>query len=229
MTAQQLPTKPPSRESRNLATLLAHHRIDLVLDVGANIGQYAERLRRADYGGRIVSFEPQSAAHGLLTAAAEDDPQWTVAPRMAVGDSDRPLTLNLSAESDMSSALAMTGEMADLLDSAAYTGTETVPQARLDALMAGFAGPEDRVLLKSDTQGYDRQVLDGTTGVLDRIQAIQLELSIVPVYVGEPSYREMIDHLEALGFSPALFIPGYFNRRTARLIAMDGVFVRNPA
>lgn len=219
-------SRPPSKESRNLAALLAHHRIDLVLDVGANTGQYAERLRRAGYGGRIVSFEPQSSAHGLLTVAAADDPGWAVAPRMAVGDSDRPLTLNLSAESDMSSALAMTDEMADLLDSAAYTGTETVPQARLDALLADFAESGDRLLLKSDTQGYDRQVLDGAAGVLDRIQAIQLELSIVPVYVGEPSYLEMIGHLDSLGFSPALFIPGYFNRRTARLIAMDGVFVR---
>lgn len=222
-------SKPPSKETRNLATLLAHQRIDLVLDVGANTGQYAERLRRAGYGGRIVSFEPQSSAHAALTLAAADDPEWIVAPRMAVGDGDQPLILNLSAESDMSSALPMTEEMADLLDSAAYTGTETVPQARLDVLLADFAGPGDRVLLKSDTQGYDRQVLDGAAGVLDRILAIQLELSIVPVYVGEPSYREMIDHVEALGFSPALFIPGYFNRRTARLIAMDGVFVRNPA
>lgn len=223
------PPRPPSKESRNLAALLTHHQIDLALDVGANTGQYAQRLRRAGYGGRIVSFEPQSAAHEALTLAAANDPGWTVAPPMAVGDSDRPLTLNLSAESDMSSALAMTDEMTDLLDSAAYTGTETVPQARLDAVLKQYAGPGDRVLLKSDTQGYDRQVLDGAAGVLDRIQAIQLELSIVPVYVGEPSYREMIDHLETLGFSPVLFIPGYFNRRTARLIAMDGVFVRNPA
>ena len=216
----------PSKESRNLAALLAHHRIGLVLDVGANTGQYAKRLRRAGYAGRIVSFEPQSTAHAVLARAAGDDPLWTAAPRLAVGDSDQPLVLNLSAESDMSSVLAMTDEMAALLDSAAYTGTETVPQARLDALFADLAGPRDRVLLKSDTQGYDRRVLDGASAVLDRIQAIQLELAIVPVYEGEPGYLEMIGHLDALGFAPALFIPGYFNRRTARLIAMDGVFVR---
>ena len=37
---------PPSKESRNLARLLEHHRIDLVLDVGGNSGQYGQRLRR---------------------------------------------------------------------------------------------------------------------------------------------------------------------------------------
>ena len=102
-----------------------------------------------------------------------------------------------------------------------------MPQARLDAVFADFARPDDRVLLKSDTQGYDRQVLDGAAGVLNRIHAIQLELSIVPVYVGEPSYRAMLDPLAGLGFAPALFIPGSFNRRTARLLAMDGVFVQS--
>ena len=219
-------TGAASKESRNLAAVLAHHRIDLVFDIGANTGQYARRLRRAGYAGRIVSFEPQSTVHAALAEAAAGDSGWTVAPRLAIGDSDRPVTLNISAESDMSSALPFTAEMAGLLDSAAYSGTETVPQARLDAVFGEFVRSGDRVLLKSDTQGYDRRVLDGAAGVLDRVVAIQLELSIVPVYVGEPSWREMIDHLQTLGFSPALFIPGYFNRRTARLIAMDGVFVR---
>lgn len=219
---------PPSKDSRNLATLLAHHGIDLVLDVGGNTGQYGQRLRRAGYGGRIVSFEPQSDAHSALSDAASGDAGWTVAPRMALGDSAEPLTLNLSPTSDMSSALPMTEEMNALLDSAAFTGTETVPQNRLDAVFDDVATPGDTVLLKSDTQGYDRAVLDGAAGILDRIRAIQLELSIVPVYVGEPSWRDMTDHLDGLGFAPALFIPGYFNRRTARLIAMDGVFVRRP-
>ncbi len=222
MTAE----RPPSRDSRNLATLLAHHGIDLVLDVGANTGQYGDRLRRVGYTGRIVSFEPQLPAHATLTEAATHDTRWTVAPRMALGDGAEPLEFNISAESDMSSALAMTDEMRELLDSAAYTGVETVPQNRLDSIFDDFAGPDDRVLLKSDTQGYDHRVLDGASGVLDRIQAIQLELSIVRVYVSEIPYREMIDHLEGLGFIPALFVPGYFHRRSARLFAMDGVFVR---
>ena len=220
---------PPSKDSRNLSTLLAHHGIDLVLDIGGNTGQYGRRLRRAGYGGRIVSFEPQSKAHAALSEAAWGDAGWTVAPRMALGDSAEPLILNLSPTSDMSSALAMTDEMAALLDSAAFTGTETVPQVRLDTIFDDFAKDGDTVLLKSDTQGYDRKVLDGAAGILDRVRAIQLELSIVPVYVGEPSWREMTDHLDRLGFAPALFIPGYFNRRTARQIAMDGVFVRRSA
>jgi FkbM family methyltransferase len=215
-----------SKETRNLMRVLDHHGIDLVFDIGANLGQYARRLRRGGYDGRIVSFEPLSRAHNALEEAAADDPAWAIAPRLALGDSDRPVTLNVSAESDMSSVLDFTADMARLLDSSAYVGTEVAPQARLDAVFSGYAAAGDRVMVKIDTQGTERRVLEGARGVLPAVRAIQIELSIVPVYEGEPSYLDTIAHLAGLGFAPVLFIPGYFNRRTARLIGMDGVFVR---
>ncbi len=217
---------PVSRSTQNLGRVIAHHGIDLVLDVGANLGQYALRLRAGGYGGRIVSFEPQSAVHDRLRHTAEADRLWTVAPRLALGADDRQVTLNLSAESDMSSVLDLTDEMRELLDSSAFVGSEQVPQARLDAVFSRFAGAGERVLLKIDTQGTERQVLDGATEALGQIRLIQLELSLFAVYRGEPSWRDLIDHLARLGFRPVLFIPGYFNRRTARLIGMDGVFAR---
>lgn len=218
---------PVSRDQRNLQRVLEHHGITVVLDVGANIGQYARRLRQGGYSGRIVSFEPLSAAHAALSRTAADDPLWTVAPRLALGDSDRPVRLNISAESDMSSVLDFTREMADLLDSSAYVGSEVASQARLEAVFAKHAGPDDRVLLKIDTQGYERRVIEGARGVLKRIALVQLELSIVPVYRDETPWLEMVHLLEGLGYEPVLFLPGYFNRRTARLLSMDGVFARN--
>ena len=106
-----------------LARILEHHGITVVLDVGANVGQYATRLRQAAGPGRIVSFEPLPTARVALEQAAAADPLWEVAPPMALGASAGTVTLNVSPESDMSSTLPFLPEMADLLDSAAYTGT----------------------------------------------------------------------------------------------------------
>ena len=217
-----------SRSTEQLKRVLDRHGIGTVLDVGANAGQYARRLRRAGYIGRIVSFEPLTVAHTSLSAAAASDPMWDVAPRMALGDHDGAVTLNVSAESDMSSTLDFTEEMRTLLDDSGYVGTEQAELSRLDAIFDRFVRPNARVLLKVDTQGTERQVVDGAGETLDRITLLQMEMSIVPVYRGEPSYLETIAWLAVRDFHPVLFIPGYFNRRTARLIAMDGIFARAP-
>jgi hypothetical protein len=57
--------------------------IDLVLDVGANEGQYAGAMQRNGYDGRIVSFEPLASAHRERRASAV--PGWETR-KFALGD-----------------------------------------------------------------------------------------------------------------------------------------------
>lgn len=216
----------PSKNSLMLARVIEASRIDLVLDVGGNEGQYGERLRRAGYPGRIVSFEPLPSVRETLAAKARALPPWDLAPPLALSDEPGRAVLHVSAESDMSSILDYAPGMGDLLDSARYTGSVEVETTRLDRIFDVYSPSGARVLLKIDTQGTEARVLDGAAGVLDRVDLVQLELSLVPVYAGETSWRVMVDRLEALGFEPVLFIPGYFNRKLARLVGMDGVFRR---
>ena len=49
------------------------HRIDTVIDVGANDGGYGQLLRRGGYKGAIVSFEPLQEEHARLLAATKGD------------------------------------------------------------------------------------------------------------------------------------------------------------
>ena len=51
-------------------------------------------------------------------------------------------------------------------------------------------------------------------------------MSLVRCYEGERDFRDLIDDLAAAGFRPFLFIPGYFERKLARQLQVDGVFMR---
>lgn len=210
-----------------LVTLLERHGVTLVLDVGANTGQYAARLREHGYAGRIVSYEPQSAAHAeLLARNALRHRGWEIAPRAAVGAKEGETSINVSAESDMSSVLAMTEEAARYFTSSRTVATERAPVVTLADEIAGRAGPSDRVFVKSDTQGFEAEVLDGLGRAIDRVVGLQLELSLHPIYQGQPRYLEMLQRIEAEGFAPMLLIPGYWSRRHGRMLEFDVVAFR---
>jgi len=209
-----------------LIAVLERFEISVVLDVGANAGQYGTALREWGYAGRIVSFEPLAEAHRLLERRAAADPAWLVAPRMAIGDRDGEVEIEVSAESDMSSVLPQTDLLRRISPSSRVVGRETVPIRRLDGLVEDYVKADDGMFLKIDTQGFEAQVLAGARRLLPELRGVQLEMSLVRCYEGERDFRDLIDDLGDVGFRPFLFIPGYFEHKLARQLQVDGVFMR---
>src|SRR5882724_2745315 len=72
-------------DRRCIKELVATQQINLILDIGANYGQFAKWCREIGYRSRIISFEPLTDAHNGLVKAASRDRFWIVAPRMALG------------------------------------------------------------------------------------------------------------------------------------------------
>ena len=70
------------------------------------------------------------------------------------------------------------------------------------------------------------EVIRGAAGALDRIAAIQLEMSLVPMYEGESVYLVLLNELDRLGFDLHLVLPGYFSRALGRQLQFDGLFIR---
>jgi FkbM family methyltransferase len=215
----------PYEEDVRRAKLLRSEGIYLVLDVGANAGQYAQRLRRAGYHKRIVSFEPLSAAFAELERAAAGDPAWE-ARRLALGDEDGSAEIHVSANSWSSSLLEMGDRHLASAPDSAYTGTETVPVARLDSIWDDLVREGERVFLKLDVQGFEMRVLRGAAGHLDRVAGVQAELALTPLYEGDSPWRDVVDHLEAQGFVLAGLEPGFEDPETGRMLQADGTLIR---
>lgn len=220
---------PAQSDIARLFRLLETHRIDTVLDVGANDGGYGRMLRRGGYGGAILSFEPLADAHMRLVQASNGDAAWQVAPRMAIGASNDEIEINVAGNSTSSSILPMRALHESAAPQSRYIGTEKVPLSRLDSVAHPFIEKSGNLLLKVDTQGYEMPVLEGAESLLPRVCGIQIELSLVPLYEGQMLYREVIDWIAGIGFELWSITPGFVDQKSGRMLQMDGVFFRSNA
>jgi FkbM family methyltransferase len=212
---------------RQFVQQLESRQVDVVLDIGANSGQYAAGLRRAAYQGRIISFEPLSRPFSILESKASRDPHWDCR-RFALGDVDGTISMNVAGNAGQSSSvLPMLRSHQDAYPPANYIGVEDVPIHRLDSMAPKILRPTDVTFLKIDVQGFEKQVLaGGKSTVNDRCVGMQIELSFLPLYEGGMLIREALDLLYSLGFTMTGLMPCFMDPRNGRMLQADGIFFR---
>jgi FkbM family methyltransferase len=199
--------------------------ITCVVDIGANIGEYGRELREAGYSGRLVSFEPLSTAFQVLARRAAKDQPWECM-RIALGSHDGTVSLNVAANLVSSSILPMLQAHSSAAPDSRYVGIEDAPMRSLDSLAPVLFRPQDSIWLKLDVQGFEQQVLDGAEQLLGSVEAIEVELSLQPLYEGQTLYLSMIDFLRHRGYALASVAPGFYDECTGRLLQFDGIFLR---
>lgn len=221
--------RPPTADSLmgHLALLFDHLEINCVLDVGACRGEFAQRLRAQGFSGRIVSWEPVAENLRILRAQSEADRQWIVHD-YALGSTETLQEMQLTNQSSLHSFLRANdyGQI-HFGSQLEVTEVRPVPVRRLDQVLdqclSGLERP--RVFLKTDTQGYDLQVIQGARHCLDRVLCLQCEAAVHPIYQGVPDYVELIGELRELGFELSGLFPVTIDRRMW-LVEIDCVMVK---
>jgi FkbM family methyltransferase len=199
----------PGDHLGQLVVYLERNAINVVLDVGAFTGDFASKVRRAGYRGRIISFEPVPGSFTQLEARLGRDLLWQGVP-YGLSDEDRQAVINTYDLGDFNSLLNLheDAEKVYALDHS-RRGETQVELHRLDTVLPGLLAGIDhpRVFLKMDTQGHDLSVFDGATGVLQQILGLQSEVPAVPLYEGMHTLTQMLDYYRAKGFVPIGFFP----------------------
>lgn len=220
----QLDQGSPNFVQRRIA-LMKRHRINLVLDIGANAGQYGKSLRALGYRGRIVSFEPLSDAFATLQRAAANDPLWTC-HNLGLSDADGTAVLNVSANSYSSSFLPVSARSVRIEPGIGYVGQQQARLQRLDDMIGEIARPGEAVYLKIDTQGYELNVLKGAVKTLRQVPLIQVETAFSSGYEGQPLIEDVIRFLRETGYRIVAMEPGWEDVRTAEMLETDLLFAR---
>ncbi len=223
----------PLREMRerdlalHLNALLTRLKVDCVLDVGANVGQYRDFLRhRVFYDGPIVSFEPVSRHFELLRERAREDSDWHI-ESYALGSSEGTLPIKVMVSDQFSSFLEPDNSRIHDYDGLNVPHhVETVMVRTLDSVLPQLRErlKFGRPYLKLDTQGFDLEVLQGGAGCLDQVLALQTEASVIGIYKDMPGYMDSIRYLDRRGFDVTGFYP-VSRDRSLRPIEFDCVML----
>ncbi|MBA3852293.1 MAG: FkbM family methyltransferase, partial [Chloroflexi bacterium] len=215
--------------TQQLLNVLHKYGINVVLDVGANKGQYARMLRQGGYRGHIVSFEPVRREFETLSRRAANDPQWAV-HQLALGSTDGSIEMNV-VPGTLSSALPASDYGRQRYDKLAGATVETVPVRRLDGILDDLLAhvPDPRPYLKLDTQGLDLEVFAGLGDRAQDFVGMQSEMALLRLYEGMPRLPEALAAYEAAGFEVAGMYLVTGERRTARALEFDCIMVRADA
>ena len=212
---------------KSLSAVLKHHNIEMVLDIGGNIGQFSQKLRVSGYENEILSFEPLSKEHLALQKNASNDHKWSVYQRCAVGAYDGQVIINIAKNSVSSSILPMLDAHRNAAKNSEYIEEEVTPIWTLDSIFKKNQIVFGNYFIKIDTQGYEAEVLDGGKESIANASGILVELSTLPLYKGQILWQQLVGRLEALGFSLWGINPGFTDSKTGRLLQFDAVFMRN--
>ena len=213
--------------NRHLINLLRAHRINTVLDVGANRGQFGSLLRKLGFKGTILSFEPLADTFNLLEKCSKHDANWHIY-NFALGDDQGSHALNVLHGRGLSSFLEPNAYCRDFLQKkSSIDESLSVSVKTLDSIFSDLPCDDmSRIHLKMDTQGYDLRVFAGARETLKSVQTMQAELSIHALYEGMPDYLTALTAYSEAGFYPSGWFP--ILRDEVSLIECDVLMTRSP-
>jgi len=196
-----------------------------VLDVGAHEGESAIEFHRLFPEATVHSFEPLPDTFAKLEKNLAGAPRQHC-HRMALGDRAGTTTFHRSSYSPSSSLLEMTE-----LHKTAYpfsAGSSVVDEIVLETLdsIAARITFEPQILLKVDTQGYEKQVFAGAERTLSLVKVIIVETSFAELYVGQVRFPEVYALLTERGFEYRGAWNQFSSPKDGMPLQQDSIFVR---
>ena len=209
-----------------LEKLIKKYDIDCILDIGANEGQFAIKIRQNGYQKKIISFEPLSSAYDKLIKNSKNDDNWKIFRRCAIGNENTKSQINISNYSLSSSLLEFDNAHLKARPDIAMINSEAVDIIKLDSLFDELNFKDNKILLKMDTQGYESHIIDGSKKMLQQCKIVFSELSLHNLYKQQKTWIDIIEKLKQSEFKLASIENGFFNPSNNLLLQVDAIFIK---
>lgn len=165
----------------------------VVIDAGANTGQWARKASGVFPRAPLHLIEPQAACQAELRAFA--------LTRASVEIHQTAVTRPGRASVRMAGATPGSTGTHVLIDGENAENDISLPAITLDSLFSGRVRHTDRVLLKLDLEGHEVDALAGATTLLDRVEVLVTETQVYEIERnGRPVFADLIRILNERGF-----------------------------
>ena len=195
-----------------------------VIDVGANVGQFAVAAAKLFPGVVVHSFEAAPAVIPALQRHVAQLTNVTVHP-YAVGDHEGETQFHVNTHSQSSSILPLAAAHGEAFSDAREAHTVLVRLTTLDAVLS-TEELRPPVLLKLDVQGYEAAVLRGASKTLTFVQFAVIETSFKPMYEGETLFVDLLQLMDDLEFDFRRPVGWLRHPGTGEIVQMDALFVQ---
>jgi FkbM family methyltransferase len=211
--------RPPFDLARE--NLIRNCSVDLVIDGGANRGQWASEVKKNFVDLPIISIEPVKAAFQILARSAQPDETWT-SLNVALGEEAGTVLMNVANNGEQSSSLLRPSSHLIHYPTVTFNETQTTDVITLDSIDI----PENsRIYLKLDLQGSELAALRGAVAMLEMVAVIEIEMTTIQMYEGQGTFLDVANFLAGCGFSVFSFADS-FRDVSGRSIYVDVIFAK---
>lgn len=204
--------RAPNMEFALEAVAIRGLKPNTIIDVGAFEGEWSKLARSIWPDSAIFMFEPNRLKQEQLTRLKQKIGATAYSELLGAQD-NAIVEFNV-----MSTGSSVYSERSPL-----KRVSEERRLRRLDSVLPTIKAPG---LLKIDTQGYELEVLKGAERLLDRIDAILLEVALIEINEGAPLIDEILPFLRNIGFVTYDFLEIHRRPLDQATNQVDILFVR---
>lgn len=197
----------------------------IIIDVGANAGQFAVASAKIFPAAQIYSFEPNPPLAAQLKKNVSNLSNIKV-HELALGEREGEIEFHVNSHSHSSSILPLAQSHLEAFPDARETSRINVQVSTLDKIF-GNVELDSPTLLKLDVQGYELQVLQGGQQFLKRVDYVLLEASFKSMYQGEPVFMDIEMKMREFGFKFLRPVGFLRSPSTGEFLQMDAIFQRH--
>ena len=172
--------------------------VNQILDIGANEGQFAKKIRNYFQNTKIDSFEPIIDCYKILVDKFKNDINFK-GHNFALGNSNEKQIMNINASFVSSSILQMTDIHHQNYPNTDKSVEKEISVRRLDDL-ENIVTASSKILMKIDVQGFELNVLKGAVNTLKLVEVIIIEVMYETLYDGQSTFDDLNDFLKAHNF-----------------------------